>query len=69
MTSTHKPSKRERLQQCRKRVDDMERNLRFVAKLLPQIAYLVPMVESFDFQNFETKLSEVMEDYANDNKT
>ena len=68
MTSTRKPNQLERLEKCRKRVSDMERNLYRVSQMLPQIAYMVPMVESFDFQNFETKLAEVIDDHANDNK-
>ena len=49
------------------RVRAMMHNICFIAKQNPARKYLVPLVQSFDFTNFETKLAEVIEDIANDN--
>lgn len=51
----------------RLRVRALVYNLHFIAGLKPEEKYLHPLVNSFDFRNFEIKLSEVLEDYANDN--
>ena len=52
----------ERLRKCRVRAADMQRNIGYVAARRPHAAYLIPMVESYDFKNFEIKLAEIVED-------
>ena len=50
------------------RVKAMLYNICFIANQEPKTRFLIPMVTSFDFKNFETKLAEILEDISNDNQ-
>jgi len=66
MTDQHREQLIE-AQEGHMRVRAMMHNICFIAKQQPTRKYLVPMVQSFDFKNFETKLAEIIEQIANDN--